>query len=275
MPTTAPTEIPTADPSHSPSEVPTAEPTFPWPTVAPTIRPTAVPTLTRSPSARPTKQTSPVVGFQANITMNNVAQPYLDEDGKRVVAVTTASVMNLPSGAVTVTAIADVPSRRLTRRQLEGSYSFVAVLWVAVALDQTAYPSTTVLYANTTAQLSNAVNVGVYEATLDANAVTYGTPDLFHVSTSSVVYTPEVVTVPPEDTDTDSTDSSSHKLTGGGAAGVVLFILFFAALGLYLAYQDIRNSGSGARAVQKGYSLPTSATSNPVHHSEQDDESRL
>jgi len=206
--------------------------------------------------------------------MNNVAQPYLDEDGKKVVAVTTASVLKVPSAAVTVTGIAAVPTRRLARRQLEGSFSFVAVLWVQVALDQTSYPSTEVLYINATATLSDAIDVGQYEAELDANAVRYGTPDLFAASTSDVSYTPQVVTPPPKDTDTDATESRSHTLTGGGTAGVVIFILFFTALGLYLAYADIKSSGSGTRAVKKGYSLPKHATSNPVH-SEQDDESRL
>lgn len=239
-PTNVPTYAPTNEPTTNPTFSPTNQPTTATPSRSPTIRPTAVPTLTFAPSIAPTRQDSPVVQFFANITINDAKSPVLDSDGMQVIAVSTAQVMGLPSSTVTFLSVGesrtyDMPrlaqKNAAARKALkETLYSYPVTLRVSAALDLTNYATPNLLYNTTMHKLLVAAADQGYDAVLQANAQTYGTPDLFGGTTYQVEISPATVVNP------DYGKEKVSGLTGGGTAIIVICVLVMTAVILYMAW---------------------------------------
>jgi hypothetical protein len=183
-----------------------------------------------------------VVLFFTNITINDAKNPVLDEDGMRVIAVTTAQVMGLPSSTVTFLSVGesrtyDMP--RLAHKNAaaaakkalkETLYSYPVTLQVSAALDLTNYATTNLLYNTTMHKLLVAAADQGYDAVLQANAQTYGTPDLFGGTTYEVQISPATVINP------DYGKEEVSGLTGGGTAIIVICVLVMTAVILYLVW---------------------------------------
>jgi hypothetical protein len=215
-----------------------------------------------APTATPTAQTSPVVSFLTNITIAGVAQNFIDADGQTVVALTVSNAWGFPSSAVTPLGYAVASQRRLTHAgELAVTYTLIAMLQTKIALSLTSYGSTSDLYTNTTTTLTNQVDNGVFTANLQANAQSYGTPDLFSAQSTAVTSSAATVTNP--------SSSGNNGLEAGATAGIVLCVLFVVFVGGYCAYKHYTGDGAhkSNAAGTKGYVISEDEdnVNNPVH----------
>ena len=268
------------NPVANPTLEPTAQPT------TPSCVPTAIPSGTMRPSAAPTAPPSPVVMFSSNITLTGLTSSVLDTASQNAIIATTATAMQVPQSTVTFQGTASVTPAVTVRfldemegtgnglrtkakgkvkegKQVQTTYTVIAVTYTKIALSQTSYSSTSALYSGVTTLLTNAVNNGTYTSSLQSNAVAYNAPVL---ATATATYAssspPTVVASSPS---SDSSSSTGNTLSAGGIAGVSIACIVVAAIICFVAWyflsRSSRNKDTTGFAMDKDFGV---AATNPV-----------
>ena len=197
-----------------------------------------------------TADSSPILSFYSNITISGVTQAELSVEGKDVVALTAATVMNLPSGTVSYigTISSTTTNRKLKITTEDVTYTIISRVFTQVTMSQTTYTSVDSLYTAATTELTNQVNNNQFTNTLQAEANSSNVPELTNAQATSVDSSAASVNY----------DSASKAgLNEGAVAGIVISVLFVAAVVASCAYRRYKASSLSQAGPNgtKGYVL--------------------
>lgn len=268
-PTAEPTVAPTEGYSLEPTAEPTAEPTTSssanTPTYGPTsTRPSARPTFV--PTQSPSVQTSPLITFQAVITLNGVTTATLDVNGQKAVINATAVSMSVSSSVLRY--VSDV-STVITRRKLSSSislfvttYRVVATTELEMLLSETTYPNTDALFAGLTGLLDQAVQSGTFDTQLNRAATAFNAPALDTTTASGVTYSTPVVDNP------RTSSSKDDALDDGAIAGIVIGAFFFVVLVAAIVYLFVVKESTHTKVTDSSQTEQSTRLMNRSRHNE-------
>jgi anti-anti-sigma regulatory factor len=220
------------------------------------------------------------VSFTSNITLAGSTSPELDAGSQKAVVQATAESMQVDVrtvqyvGAVVVSSVVQLASLGDRRGSLRlhttpervadtagvaasavTTYTLMAQTLATVPLDASGYATTSALYTNLAARLSDAVTSGSFDTALHAHAADQGSAQLADAqATSAASSPPTVVTVEPQSDGSGSGDSGG--LSTYTVAGVVLVLVLSLAMVVGCLYwrcvwvKSYRAKGSsGARTI--------------------------
>ena len=238
-------------------------PTF-GPTARPSTRPSARPTFV--PTQAPSVQTSPLVTFQAFVTLNGVTTATLDANGQKAVVNATAVSMSVSSDFVRyVSDMSTISARRRMTSSISlfvTTYTVVSTTEVELLLSETTYPNTDALYAGLTGLLDQAVQTGAYDAQLNRAATAFNAPALASTTASGVSYSAPVVDNP------RTSSSKDDALDDGAIAGIVIGAFFFVVLVAAIVYLFVVKESTHTKVTDSTQTEQSTRLMNRGRHNE-------
>lgn len=187
-----------------------------------------------------------VVSWMSTIYLDGVASPGLATPDQTVVIKTAATFLNISTKFITY-------KGQSAATEVGGKFQIAAKLYSSAPLSSTIYTSGQAFWGNSTAALTDAVNVGDFDSLIVANAAAAGNSNLATASAFNTEYTDPVVSDPAA-----AKEEEDLGLTEGGVAIIVICALMIFFVVMYMAW-DMSHNSHGAKhndpANPKGYVL--------------------
>lgn len=195
---------------------------------------------THMSTSAPTVQTSPIVTFTSNVTLENLTSQTLDQVSINAILSAQASSMIIPVSAVSFITFSGslaaateeqtaTSSRHTSLRSFAGKmkvmagFNMVVTTRSTIALSATTYASTADLYESLTSNLVTAVNDDVYGAYLRAS----GVPELASAGASDASSSAPIIFYPASGSDSSS---GGDQLSTGAIVGIVIGVVAFVVI---------------------------------------------